>query len=298
MSANLTELGFATGWSVLPRLPKSLLSVAFDAVGTVVARRGGRSVDQLRANLRRIVGPELPDAAFDELTRRSMRSYARYWREVFQLPRWDRRDIYARTTVSGEATVQKAVDDGRGVLMALPHSGNWDTAAIWVMEHFGVPITTVAERLQPESLYERFARYRRGLGMELLPLSGGERGAGGILAERLKQGRIVCLLADRDLTTGGLRVDFLGEPTTVPAGPAMLAATTGAALVPLDTSFTPDGWRMVFDAEIPVDGDGRLRARVMAAGQRLADSLAAGIASHPEDWHMLQPFWTADRAGE
>ncbi len=120
---------------------------------------------------------------------------------------------------------------GRGVVLALPHSGNWDMAGVWLAQTHGT-FTTVAERLQPESLYQRFIAYRESLGFEVLPLSGGDRPPFEVLCERLRANRVVCLMAERDLTRTGVEVDFFGEPTRMPAGPAKLAIETGAALLP------------------------------------------------------------------
>ena len=130
---------------------------------------------------------------------------------------------------------------GRGVVLALPHSGNWDMAGVWLVQTHGT-FTTVAERLKPESLYRRFIDYRESLGFEVLPLSGGERPPFEVLCERLRDNRMVCLMAERDLTRTGVEVDFFGEPTRMPAGPAKLAIETGAALLPAHCWF--DGRRL------------------------------------------------------
>ena len=102
-------------------------------------------------------------------------------------------------------------------------------AGVWLAQTHGT-FTTVAERLEPESLYKRFIGYREGLGFEVLPSSGGERPPFEVLCERLRAGGVVCLMAERDLTRTGVEVDFFGEPTRMPAGPAKLAIATGAAL--------------------------------------------------------------------
>ena len=130
---------------------------------------------------------------------------------------------------------------GRGAILALPHSGNWDMAGVWLVQNNGTP-TTVAERLRPESLYNRFLAYREGLGFEIIPLTGGERPPFEVLAERLRDNRVVGLMAERDLTRTGVQVDFFGEPTRMPAGPAKLAIETGAALLPVHCWYEGDGW--------------------------------------------------------
>ena len=181
---------------------------------------------------------------------------------------------------------------GRGAIIVLPHMGNWDVSGLWFVER-GFPFTTVAERLEPASLYDRFVAYRESLGMEVLALTGGERSPMEVLADRLRAGRAVCLVADRDLSRNGIEVQFFGEPTRMPGGPAMLAALTGAPVLPVGLWFTDDGWghRVNPPIEAPT---GRLREKVAAGTQAVADVFAREIAAHPADWHMLQPLWLAD----
>ncbi len=181
---------------------------------------------------------------------------------------------------------------GRGVVMALPHSGNWDMAGVWLVYKHGT-FATVAERLKPESLYRRFIDYRETLGFEMLPLTGGDRPPFEVLTDRLRDNGLVCLMADRDLTRSGVQVDFFGEPTRMPAGPAKLAIATGAALLPVHCWY--EGGRMVTRFHPPLDtssGD------VGAITQALADRFARNIAAHPADWHMMQPQWLADLSDE
>jgi KDO2-lipid IV(A) lauroyltransferase len=288
----VVDLGFAAGWAVLKALPERMVAAAFRACADLATRRRGKGVRRLRANLRRVVGPDLPEAELDALLGRAMRSYARYWLEVFRLPVM--RDVGPRVDLGtvGAEHVDAALAAGRGVILALPHSGNWDAAAVWLIWHSG-QFATVAERLKPESLYRRFLAYRESLGMEVVPLSGGDRSPTEVLTERLRAGKVICLLGDRDLTRNGIEVTFFGEPTRMPAGPALLAATTGAALVPVHLSFTADGWRQIIGPPVELP-EGRLRDKVTAGTQALADAFAAGIAAHPEDWHMLQRLWLAD----
>jgi KDO2-lipid IV(A) lauroyltransferase len=200
--------------------------------------------------------------------------------------------IREQTYFFGVQTLDKAIADGRGVVLTLPHSGNWDAAAVWLVDH-GARFTTVAERLKPESLFRRFVAYREGLGMEVLPLTGGDRPPSDVLAARLRAGGVVCLLGDRDLTRRGIDVTFFGDTARMPAGPALLAATTGAALHPVGLWFTPTGWGVRVHDAVEITGE-RLRDRVTAATQSLADAYAEDIAARPEDWHMLQRLWLAD----
>jgi len=177
-------------------------------------------------------------------------------------------------------------------VMALPHSGNWDMAGVWLAQKYGT-FTTVAERLKPESLYDRFIAYRESLGFEVLPLTGGQRPPMVVLAERLRANKFVCLMADRDLTRSGVQVDFFGEPTRLPAGPAKLAIETGAPLHPAHVYYDGDDCVVQIDDSLDTSsGD------VGVITQALADRFAVNIAAHPQDWHMLQPQWLADLSAE
>ena len=235
-----------------------------------------------------------PDRVPDGLMRASLASYARYWREAFRLPTMDLPEVGRRfDEVSiGTHRPQAAMDAGRGGILALPHSGNWDMAGVWLVHKHGT-FSTVAERLKPESLYRRFIEYRESLGFEVFPASGGERPPFELLAERLRENKLVCLMSDRDLTRSGVEVDFFGERTRLPAGPAKLAITTGAHLIPAHVYY--DGDDCVIDLQEPLDtssGD------VTAVTQALADRFARNIAAHPADWHMMQPQWLADLSDE
>ena len=288
---NLTDWGYATGWLMVRAMPEALARNAFDAGARYAARGGGP--EQLRKNLARVIGTtpaEVPDA----LIRASVASYARYWREAFRLPTMNQAALAERLdrVFIGAEKFDAALVGGRGAVMALPHSGNWDMAGVWLAQKYGT-FTTVAERLKPESLYDRFIAYRESLGFEVLPLTGGNRPPMEVLAERLEANRFVCLMADRDLTRSGVQVDFFGEPTRLPAGPARLALETGAPLHPAHVYYDGDDCVVQIDDALDASsGD------VTVITQALADRFAVNIAAHPQDWHMLQPQWLADLSAQ
>ncbi|MEU8069784.1 phosphatidylinositol mannoside acyltransferase [Micromonospora sp. NPDC049151] len=288
---NLTEAGFVAGWRLVRALPRPVAAAAFRMGADRAHRKDGGGTRRLRANLRRVVGPEMPDAELDALVREGLRSYARYWMEAFRLPGLSRADILAGFRLDGQELLAADVAAGRGAVVALPHAGNWDAAGAWVAAT-GWPMTTVAERL-PDGVYERFVGFREGLGMEILPNQGGPRPAFDVLVDRLRAGYVVPLLADRDLSARGVEVDFFGGRTRMPAGPALLAIRTGAPLYVASMWYEPDTACASLEGPLPLpDPDSApLDARVRAVTQRIADGLAAGIARHPQDWHMLQRMW-------
>ncbi|MDV6013334.1 phosphatidylinositol mannoside acyltransferase [Haloechinothrix sp. LS1_15] len=282
------DVAYATGWGVVRLLPSPVADTLFAVGADVAARRAGPRARQLRCNLARVV-PQAGPNELDELTRKALRSYGRYWQEIFRLPAVDRDEICRKVDagIDGVDNLTAALADGRGAVLALPHSGNWDVAGLWLANRVG-RFTTVAERLRPESLYRRFVRFRESLGFEILPLA--SVASYRTLRERLRANRVVCLVADRDLTAAGIDVTFFGERTRMPGGPARLAADTGAALLPVGSWFTDSGWGFRVHPRIRVDS----RDEVAAATQLLADCFAGDIAAHPADWHMLQRLWLAD----
>jgi KDO2-lipid IV(A) lauroyltransferase len=284
---NRSDWGYAAGWRLVRAMPEPLARSAFDA-GALYASRGG-GPEQLRKNLARVIGTT-PAGVPGSLMRAALASYARYWREAFRLPSMNLPKVAARLdkVFIGAEYFAAAHAAGRGAVMALPHSGNWDMAGVWLAQNYGT-FATVAERLKPESLYDRFIEFRESLGFEVLPTSGGARPPMEILAERLEANRFVCLMADRDLSRSGVPVQFFGEPTRLPAGPAKLALATGAPLHPAHVYY--DGADCVVRIDAAIDtssGD------VRVITQALADRFAVNIAAHPQDWHMLQPLWLAD----
>ncbi|ANY23385.1 phosphatidylinositol mannoside acyltransferase [Gordonia terrae] len=288
LGALAADLGYRAGWAAVRWAPERAARAVFDRAGNVAGRRSG-GPDQLRRNLARVLGVE-PAEVPDDLLADAMRSYARYWCEAFRLPAQDRATV-AQTAVlpdADRARLDAALAPGKGVILALPHTGNWDTAGVWLVQHYG-RFATVAERLKPETLFERFVAYRESLGFEIFPLSGGELPPFGLLADRLRAGGIVCLLGERDIARHGVPVTFFGERTRMPAGSARLAIETGAALLPAHHWFEEAPYSRMSLGE-PIDVSGGIES----ATQALADAFAVNIAAHPADWHMLQPLWEAD----
>ncbi|MEU4546074.1 phosphatidylinositol mannoside acyltransferase [Nonomuraea dietziae] len=285
--------GFAAGWTLLPYLPKKPTAAAFRAVADRAWRRREPSVRRLERNLARVTGLGEDSAELRALSRAGMRSYLRYFHEIFLLPKMDRAEVVRRTHVTGAENIFDTVAAGRGVVLALPHMGNWDQSGAWLTGS-GYTFTTVAERLKPESLYRRYVAFRESLGMEVLPLTGGAGHNFGTLAQRVRKGGIVCLPAERDLTKNGVKVEFFGATTQVPVGPALLAVKTGAALLPAILWFEGDDWGLRIHEEVPVPTEGTLQERTAAVAQSLVTVFEKGIAEHPEDWHMLQRLWLED----
>ncbi|MFD3540753.1 phosphatidylinositol mannoside acyltransferase [Streptomyces sp. NPDC058662] len=283
---------YGLGWAGVKKLPEPAAVALGRRIADFAWKRRGKSVLRLESNLARVV-PDAGPERLRELSQAGMRSYMRYWMESFRLPAMDPSRFSTEVEFTDEHLLRDALATGRGVVVALPHLANWDLAGAWAIGHIGVPFTTVAERLKPESLYDRFVAYRESLGMEVLPHNGGA--AFGTLARRLRSGGLVCLVADRDLSASGVEVDFFGARTRMPAGPALLAQHTGAVLLPATLHYgdAPKMYGRIHPA-VEVPGTGTRTERTAAMTQAVADAFAWGIAEHPEDWHMLQRLWLDD----
>ena len=284
LTEHLAAAGYLAGWRLVRYLPDSVATRIFMR-GADFASDNGRGMEMLRRNLARVVGPE---NVTRELVRDSMRSYMRYWKEAFRLPAMhEDPQLIAKLNagVRGLEHFRASESAGRGVILALPHSGNWDMAGTFLVAEHG-EFTTVAERVKPEALFTAFVDFRQSLGFDVLPLTGGEHPMAHLRGV-LERGGVVCLLAERDLTRTGVTVDFFGEEANFAAGPAVLARETGAALHVVHSWFEEDGWGLSVSEPVEV-------TTVEETTQRLADGFVDNIAAHPADWHMLQPEWNVD----
>lgn len=294
----VTAQSFRAGWAVVRRLPERTAYALFEAAADLTHARGGTGVQRLRANYAR-VRPDLDDPGLDALVKAGLRSYLRYWCDAFRLPNLAPDQIRARVRCEGDGPVRAELAAGRPVVAFLGHMGNWDMAGAWCTVDLG-PVVTVAERLEPEEVYAEFLAFRERLGMRILPLTGG----GNVMAqlrEALREPVVVPLLADRDLTRGGIPVTFLGHASSVAAGPAALAVASGAALYPVSIHYEPapdlpSRWRTVIRFLDPVTDprNGTTRDRVTVLSQGCADALSEAIEEHLVDWHMMQRLFSAD----
>jgi lauroyl/myristoyl acyltransferase len=276
------------GWTLIRRIPESSATTLFLWLGSRMLKKNGRSVKRLRSNLAR-VDPSLQPNELQDLTAQGVISYMRYWRETFRSPDWSSQRILSTVTVSNEHLLMDPINSERPVVVALPHAGNWDHAGSYFCLK-GAKLVTVAEILKPRALFEKFLEYRQAIGMEVLPL---DSSAFGTLLERVQAGKLIALVADRDLSRSGIDVKFFGGTARMPAGPALLAIRTSAPLVTAFVSYTKEGIHIQLDAiEIPTNGDEDSKVRVIV--QSCADNFAIGISKHPQDWHMMQRIWVDD----
>lgn len=259
------------------------------AVPFAVGLRGRRQM--IGRHLQRVYGGTLGPVALERKITQAFDSYARYWMESFRLSSTDRARLEAGMSWEGVGHVEDGFAAGTGVIMALPHLGGWDFGGAWFATA-GYPATVVVESLEPPELFEWFAEMRQAAGLTVVPH--GPKAGAAVLAA-LKRNELVGLVCDRDLARTGVEVEFFGERTTLPAGPATLALRTGAPLLPTAVYFEGAGHHGIVRPPVPVERSGKgLREDVARTTQLLAYELEALIRRAPEQWHLLQPNWPSD----
>ena len=246
----------------------------------------------IERNLQR-VDPTLGGLRLRRAVQEAFDYYVKYWIESFRLPSLSRRVVNAGFREEGYHQIVEARDRGTGVIIALPHLGGWEWAGRWLADQ-GHPVTVVVERIDPPELFDWFVDLRSKLGMNVLPLGPGV--ASGV-SKALSDNHVVCLLSDRDLQGHGQRVEFFGETTTLPGGPATLGLRTEAPVLPTAVYFTDriDGHLGVVGSPLTVERRSkRFRDDVNRVTQDLAVRLEELIRRAPSQWHMFQPNWPSD----
>ena len=285
MKDNLSAYLYFTGWRLVRWLPESTAYKLAYSVSDFLVKRNGKSVQRLRSNLSR-TQPGMTALDLDLLVIEAMRSYMRYWCDTFRLPDWSKERIIKTTSVTNEHLLTDAIAARTGVIVAVPHAGNWDHAGAYFCAK-GIRLVTVAERLKPEKLFLKFLAYRQAMGMEVLPLDGRVLST---LEERLNEGALVALVSDRDLSRSGIEVDFFGGTARMPAGPALLALRTKAPLITAFVTYTQSGVHIEFrNVILPSSGDESTKVNEIV--QMTAQYFEDGISENPQDWHMLQRIW-------
>ncbi len=283
---SVSYFAYSLAWKVTAALPEERAYALFSKLGDWLYHRDGSGVERLRANYRRI-HPEIAYAEMEALVKEGMRSYMRYWCDTFRIHTWSRERILSTVVVENEHFLRGPIADGTGVIVSLPHAGNWDHAGAYFCET-GVPLVTVAEHLKPEKLFHKFLAHRTRMGFEVLDASARSMAT---LSQRLRANRLVALVADRDLSKSGSPVTFFDGPARMPVGPALLSIQTGAPLITAFVSYEGDGIRIVFGPQIKVPKSGSNSEKVESMIQATADWFAGQLKERTSDWHMLQRIW-------
>lgn len=286
---SLTAWLYNVGWKVTRTMPEPAANAVFRHMADTLWRRHAGGVDQLEKNLSR-VHPDMNGEEIRELSREGMRSYMRYWCEAFRLPAWSRERIHGTFVLERKYLLDDALASG-GVLMIPPHMANWDHAGAWAAIEYG-SVSSIAERLKPEKLFNAFMDFRRSLGMDIIGT--GQDDVLRQMIRRLRAGKLVALMGDRDISRNGVHVDFFGQPASFPAGPAVLALTTGVPIHPLTMWFDGEITRGYVHDRVEMPTSGTRQEQIESIVRALAVGWEAGIREHSQDWHMLQKVWVAD----
>jgi KDO2-lipid IV(A) lauroyltransferase len=287
-----TYLAYRAGAEVVRVVPGSVVSPMARGVAQLAPAVMRDRRRQVERNLRRIHGPGFGGIALQRAVTATFDSYGRYWYELFRLPHERPEWVQSHFRGQGEEHIVTAIEAGKGVVLALPHLGSWDFAGAWLAGR-GYNVSVVAEVLEPPELFDWFVSTRAALGMRVVPLG---PSAGPEMLAALHHNEAICLLCDRDLTGDGVDVEFFGERTTLPAGPALLALRSGAPLIPTGCYFLPAGrGEARIGPPIPAERTGRIRDDVARVTQALAYRFEELIRAAPEHWHMLVPNWPSDR---
>ena len=273
-------------WKVIGILPEKTAYKLANFVSDRIFRRNGKGVKRLRSNYKWVM-PNISERELEELTKDGMRSYLRYWFDTFRLNKWSKSRIIETTFVVHENLLRDPIETKEGCIIALPHAGNWDHAAAYFCST-GIPLTAVVEKLKPEAIFKKFLAYRQSIGIEAI--SHREKTIP-ILIERLNQGKLIALVADRDMSRNGIEVNFLGGIAKMPAGPAILAIKTGSPLVTAYIRYLNKGIEITFDETIKLPVTGSEEEQIKIVTQSMADNFAKRIKDSPVDWHMLQRIW-------
>lgn len=293
MAPDFVTAGYRAGAAVARGLPRGAADRVADALSDVAMLSSKERRLLVERHMRRALGPDASAADVRRAVRRSFASYGRYWVDSFRLPDMSVADIDRGMTTIGLEHIKRAVASGTGPILVLPHLGGWEWAGFWLtlVPHFTV--TVVVETVEPEALFDFFVDFRRQLGMHIVPL--GPEAAPAVL-RAIKEAHVLCLLSDRDIEGNGVEVDFFGERTTLPAGPATLALRTGAPLLPTACYFKESGGVLGFvRPPVPAERQAkRLRDDVTRITQDLAHELEGLIRKAPDQWHLQQPNWPSD----
>ena len=282
---------YRTGSGFVRAVPRPVSGAAVALASVIAIEVSPERRLIVERNLRRAYGPSYGGASLRRSVLETFRSYGRYWIDSFRLPDLTPAQLDAGFSFEGVSSILEARSRGLGPIMVLPHLGGWEWAGFWMTQVMHIPVTVVVEAVEPPELFEFFASFRRRLGMNIISLG---PSAGAEVLRAIKDRHVVCLLADRDIQGDGIPVEFFGEITTLPAGPATLAIRTGAPLLPTAVYFQGRGNHAIVGPELRVQRRGRFRDDVAHVTQGLARRLEQLIRTAPEQWHLQQPNWPSD----
>ncbi len=285
------DWAYGLSWFLVKRLPDRLTYLIFQKIADYSYKKDIKGVQQLRANLSFMLKLEPTSIDLEKLVKEGMRSYLRYWQETFRLPTWNKKYLEKNIRIKGKINLDAAQKSGKPLVTAVAHMGNWDAAGFWYTSNFG-ELTTVAERLKPESLFNKFVKFRNSFGIEIIPTSG-ETDIFMKLIRRAREGRMIALVADRDISKNGVEINYGNSKTTFPVGPAAIVTAIDGLIIPMSSYYDFDN-KLTFEffPLLSPDHNKSKKANVLNLTQKLANIFESEIKKHPKDWHLLQRVWS------
>ena len=278
-------LGFKTAWAVTGYLPQQFLDLVAGSIAIRTFKKNDKGIQRLRFNLARVINADPGSKEVADLTLKAIRSYMNYWVSMFALPKRNDDFVLSHVSVQNSEYLETALSSGLGALVAVTHSGNWDLAGAYIAKKYG-GITTVAERLRPVELFDEFTKHRSKRNITILPHRGGVEHPSKVLVSEIRKGKLTGLVADRDLSSNGIEVQFFASTAKFPQGPAKIALETLSPLLP--AAIWSEGHQTIIKFFPPISlesGD------VKIVTQALASVFEEILREHPENWHMLQKIW-------
>lgn len=271
-----------------PAVVSHVAALSLGGIGAVAMRGERKMVERHQ----RRVSPELNLLQMQRRVNDAFQSYLRYYLETFRIPSLSASEIDAGFSTEGYAYIEDALKLGSGAILAMPHVGGWEWAGRWLAQR-GLQVSAVVEVLESKEAYETFLSLRRGLGVNVIPL---DEHAGVAVQDALRANHVVVLMSDRDIQRNGVQVEFFGERTTVPAGPAFFSLRVGAPIIPAAAYFTRrvDGHHAVVRPPIAFERTGTLRDDMQRLSQLMVAELETLIRRAPEQWHLFSPNWPSD----
>ncbi|MDP6964663.1 MAG: phosphatidylinositol mannoside acyltransferase [Acidimicrobiales bacterium] len=293
--ASSALIGYKLAALLSRKLPKRLGLGVASFLGYAIARIDKKRRDQVIRNANRLSDSELSRKELKDFVDQTFESYAHYWVNTFRLVDMTKQELESTFSHDGWELIETALKKDSGVILVLPHLGAWEWGGLWISEIKGVPVSAVVEPLEPPELFEWFKRSRNALGMDIIPLGSD---AGPQVLKAISDKQLIVLVSDRDVGGSSVEVEFFGEKTLLPAGPATLALRTGATLLPVAVYNKEDGCHGVVRPAISLERKGKFRSDVKRITQTIADEMELLIRKAPEQWHLMQPNWPSDSQPE
>ena len=277
--------------SLVRILPPGLVTPIQNFVAQIVSKVSKDRYFLVSRHLTRVYDKALKDDETHDKVGRTFQTYARYWVDSARMQGLSDSQIDTGFTVEGFEHIENAWETGVGPILALPHLGGWEWAGRWLTCRPNYEVTVVVEPQKPKELFDFMLKYRESFGMNVVPLG---PNAGKKVISAIKQNHVVCLLCDRDIDGKGVKVNFFGEDTTIPAGPATLSIRTGAKIIPVAVYQKNKLHHAVVCPPISSERSGTLRDDIARISQDIVNVFESLIRAEPEQWHLMQPNWPSD----